>query len=530
MTREMLYDAITEIKDDLVVEAMETEPAKSRVRWLKFGSIAAAVTLAAGLGAGVFSGKLPWLPIGGSAGGSGHEDNGSTFMSYAGPVFPLTTVEGGGGLTAERAITYDFEGWMDGNPDRPYYGLPVTDSYTLTNPTGEDKTVTLLYPFASSLYGLSSNLPALTAGGMELDTEVLAGGYCGGAGNGFFYDSSGYGNNWTYPRSWVDYQTILSDGSYQASALGEWPDLSHIPVTVYEITNPWLAGGITGANPSIHAKFALDNSKTTVLSYGFNGGFSSDDEGVMTRRLSFSVPIPPVEPDSPPLYYERELNQIRRIIVFGQPLYSFELLGVHDGAPDSTGYLEWGVEIGASLRQYETDLEAALRAVAEDQFQMENWRETGSSAQTPEFELYFGIMKDCLLSHGLLSGDPAERFALGWLDEMDCVSMDRVFYLKAQLTVPAGGSAAVEASFLKDASFDYYCANTENRDVYGYDLVTRLGSSLDFTQQTAAAVNTDGVEIIRQNFGFDWENGVDTVTLDPVVEHYYLEARPAGKK
>ena len=144
MTREMLYDAITEIKDDLVVEAMETEPAKSRVRWLKFGSIAAAVTLAAGLGAGVFSGKLPWLPIGGSAGGSGHEDNGSTFMSYAGPVFPLTTVEGGGGLTAERAITYDFEGWMDGNPDRPYYGLPVTDSYTLTNPTGEDKTVTLL--------------------------------------------------------------------------------------------------------------------------------------------------------------------------------------------------------------------------------------------------------------------------------------------------------------------------------------------------------------------------------------------------
>ena len=60
--------------------------------------------------------------------------------------------------------------------------------------------------------------------------------------------------------------------------------------------------------------------------------------------------------------------------------------------------------------------------------------------------------------------------------------------------------------------------------------MTKLGASLDFTAQTARTVNTDGVEIVRQNFGFDWENGVDTVTLDQNEEHYYLEVRKATKK
>ena len=33
----------------------------------------------------------------------------------------------------------------------------------------------------------------------------------------------------------------------------------------------------------------------------------------------------------------------------------------------------------------------------------------------------------------------------------------------------------------------------------------------------------DGIEIVRQNFGFDLEKGVTEVTLDLETEHYYLE-------
>ena len=523
MTREMLYDAITEIKDNLVMEAMETKPAKSRVRWLKFGSIAAAAALVIGLGAGVYSGKLP-LPIGGSsAGGSGHDEGSSTFMSYAGPVFPLTTVEGGDGLTAQRAITCDFEGWGNEYP----YDLPVTDSYILTNPAGEDKTVTLLYPFAGELFtiGLGKQRPTLTADGTELQTALLTGQY-----SQLAVGRPGGLPSLSNPDNWEGYRDRLSDGRYQAGALEDWPDLSHIPVTVYEITNPWVEPGIGNKgdgnyNPTIHAEMELDYGKTTVLSCGFNSGQYDRDSGRM--RQGFNAPQPPAEGSSiDPAIYERDRAEIHYLIVIGDPLDSFRLAGVSTGGPESTDYLEWGVEIGADLRQYETDLDSALRTVAEQMPSAKNY----GTVDGPGFELYFGMLKDCLLDTGILLDDPAERYDFTSLEDLYPDSIQRVFYLETEITVPAGGSVTVEARMVKEASFDYACTGSKNKGVYGYDLVTRLGTSLEFTSQTAKAVNTDGVEIVRQNFGFDWANGVDTVTLDPAEEHYYLEVRSIGKK
>ena len=103
--------------------------------------------------------------------------------------------------------------------------------------------------------------------------------------------------------------------------------------------------------------------------------------------------------------------------------------------------------------------------------------------------------------------------------------MDRVCYLQAQLTIPAGGSVTLSAVMTKPASFDYYCAHTENQGVYGYDMVTRLGSTLTFTGQSATLEDRGQIEIVRQNFGFDLEQSVSTVTLDMDVEHYYLEVK-----
>lgn len=525
MTREMLYDAITEVKDELIIEAMETKPAKSRVRWLKFGSIAAAFAVVAGLGAGVVSGKIPWLRIGGNEAGGG-ADGSMVFDSYAGPVFPLTTVEGGDGLTAERTITYDFQGWMAGDPDRPYYGLPVTDSYTLTNPTGEDKTVTLLYPFAGTLFD-SRRQPTLTADGRPLDTELLTGQYSqlavGRPGGLPSLDS---------PDSWEEYRELLSGGRYQAGALEEWPDLSHIPATVYEITNSWVEAGVGNKgdgsyNPNIHAEMELDYGKTTVLSYGFNSGTNDRDSGRMRR--GFDASQPPAEGSSrDPGFYEKERAQPHYLIVIGEPLDSFHLVGVSTGGPESTDYLEWDVDIGADLRQYETDLDSALHAVTERSYGATDWNHRGSMADDPDFELYFGMMKDCLLDTGILLDDPEARYDFTSLEDLYPEVIQRVFYLEAEVTIPAGASVTVEARMLKEASYNHACHSKRDRNLYGYDLVTKLGANLDIAAQTAKTVNTDGVEIVRQNFGFDWENGVDTVALDPEQEHYYLEVRRAG--
>lgn len=517
MTRETLYDAITEVKDELIIEARETKPAKSRVRWLKFGSIAAAAALVVGLGAGVFSGKIPLLPIGGKDGGGGHNE-GSTFMSYAGPVFPLTTVEGGEGLTAEREITYDFQGWMAGDPDHPYYGLPVTDSYTLTNPTGEDRDVTLLYPFVGGFYMREGydRYPVLTVDGEEVDAGLLTGKY-----SHLNVGRSGGLPSMNNPESWTEYRTLLSDGRYQASALEDWPDLSDIPATVYEITNPWVAEDAEAEHPNIHAAFSFDSRKTRILSYNFNGGSFDPENG--TRRNSFDVPQPPAAGSSvDPDFYEKERAERHYIITIGEPVDSFQTLGVSDGNPASTNYLEWGVEIGADVRQYETDLDSALRTVFDIHY--------ADYSTIAGADMLFGAMKDALLDTGILLDDPGERYDLAFLEDLDFPVFNRVFYLKAQVTIPAGESVAVEASYLKEGSYDFACTGSENKSVYGYDLVTKLGANLDFTAQTAKTVNTEGVEIVRQNFGFDWENGVDTVTLDQNEEHYYLEVRKATKK
>ena len=102
-------------------------------------------------------------------------------------------------------------------------------------------------------------------------------------------------------------------------------------------------------------------------------------------------------------------------------------------------------------------------------------------------------------------------------------TVSRVFWLEAEVTIPAGSSVTLEAEFEKKPSYDFFCSAEENDGISGYDLVTRLGSSLSFTGQTAKLEDRGQVAVVRQNFGFDLVNGVTEIPLtDP---HYYLEVR-----
>ena len=97
----------------------------------------------------LLGGTLLLPRLGGSSAGGGGHAAGSIFQSYAGPVFPLATLEDAG-LTARRTITLDFAPWGDGHTT----DIDVTDSYVLTNPTNTDQSVTLVYPFSGSFYAL----------------------------------------------------------------------------------------------------------------------------------------------------------------------------------------------------------------------------------------------------------------------------------------------------------------------------------------------------------------------------------------
>lgn len=549
MTRETLYDALTNVKDALVEEAASPSlSAQKQVNWLKWGSIAAAVVLV--LGAGGWWTLSHWRLGASSAGCGGHEDGSTVFMSYAGPVFPLTALEGGEGLTAERHLTYDFSPWIktwwsnedeansraglteeerqevldnynewypEGGRWQSSTDLLVTDAYSLQNPTAEDKTVKLLYPFVSSLQELEEDVPTLTADGEKLDTVLHAGGYSGGFEAPGGSDDTGLLLNLAQLNSWEQYKALLSDGRYLDAALGDFPDLSSIPVIVYKFTDAY--GPERGNDaPTIQAGFDLNYDRTTVLTYGFNGGSRDWESGRMIRE--FFIPQPGW----------RDYGDPNFLFILGDDIQNLTTGGYVTGGSDpNTKKLDdgsWGVDV----ERYETDLESALRETAELMYGIDRWFEDGDGTiRRPDFDLYFGLMKEFLYSYGPLSADGPARYGTGMLEELDFLNVDRVFYLERSVTIPAGESTEVTAHIRKDASFDFYCAHTENQDIYGYDMVTKLGSTLDFTSQSAKTLHTDGLEIVRQNYGFDWAGGVNEVELDQSVEHYYLEVRRAAE-
>lgn len=555
MKAERLFRILGLVDESLIEEAVSaSSPAavqRRRHPWRRL--LAAAACLAVICGGAYLAGTLR---MGGraGAGGSGHSEA-STFMSYAGPVFPLTTAEETSSITAERNITLDFAPWIpawlsneemladrtwlteaerqealaqydelypEGGRWRSSDDILVTDAYTLANPSQEDQTVTLLYPFATSLNDLGRLTPTLTLDGSELETALHVGAYSGGFEG--VWDGTIVGDpegsvNLDYADSWEDYKNLLSDGTYLANALGVGPDVSGIPVTVYKFTDPYgpLKDEEAGVpNPSLQVGFDLNYSRTAVLTWGFDSGNFDRENGTMIQ--GFSIPQP------------GELG-------YGEDVYCLLVLGEDIQNMTTGGYVTGGADpdteplegCGVTVERYESDLDTMLREILAPVWQelRQNTYEQDGAELDVDFETWYRAVLEYLLAYGILSPSGAERYGAGWLEDIvsDVDTIDRVCWLEAEITIPAGDSVTLSASMTKEASYDFYCAHTENQGVKGYDLVTALGSTLDFTGQTASLVNTENIEIVRQNFGFDLEAGITEVALDPAEPHYYLEIR-----
>ena len=98
-------------------------------------------------------------------------------------------------------------------------------------------------------------------------------------------------------------------------------------------------------------------------------------------------------------------------------------------------------------------------------------------------ETYCLLAERALEQYGLLSDKPVDRYDSGRLDELmdEVLSVDRVLYLKTEVTVPAGGTVEVTAQYWKAPSFDFACSGSGRRNLQGYDLMTTLDSTLTFT-------------------------------------------------
>ena len=499
----------------------EAETVRRSRPWRRIGAAVACLAAVLGLGllwrSGAFPdpGAMSGGAGGGSntgAGGAGH-DGGSTFMSYAGPVLPLTTLEDPSGLTAERRTVWDFAmgSYADGEPRQ--WGAEVTDGYVLTNPTEEEISVTALYPFAGNFADLGKILPAVTVEGEAIAPTLYDGPYAG-----TFVDTQGHvdpedGEAWNLHdlSSFDDYRRLMTDGTYQDAALSEYPTLD-IPVTVYEFGS---FSGPLGSYPAATqaVSFTIDETATEILCCGFNG-YERDGD---FRRYSYFIPNG-----------QRREWETKRLIVLGEDIGDYTLQGYRDGGCDPGDEIEG---VGCTVTRREMALDAVLDQLCRDY--QESYRQGRAADQEDVFDtlspaMYRGAVARFIAQYTALSGAPKQRYSDGRLEDIlsETLYHSRVMYLAFPVTVPAGGSVTVECALWKEPSYDFYCGGGDDVDIQGYELAARLGSTLAFTGQTAALAHTEGIEIVRQSFGFDLEAGTTEVSLDPEEEHWYLEIRP----
>ena len=478
-------------------------PRLRRCRWVRWAAAAAAcLCLAAGL-------WLRFLPRMGSSSGAGGAagGEGTVFQSYAGPVLPLTLSEATQAVTAERTLTWDFapweKVWVSNEEEADRSGLTgtdrqalledlsgtwpeggryqrstdvqVTDAYTLTNVTDEDQILTLRYPFTASLRTLAEETPVLTAGEEALDTTLVA------------------GQSETYLSSWADCEALLAQGT-----VGE-TDLSGVAVTVYRFTDPYGPEESEAApNPSLQVRFSLDYDATAILSFGFQGGSYDREAGEMCQTFSISQPG------------EKSYRRERMLIVLGEDVEGLSVTGTVSGGADSAPLEGCGV----TVERCESDLSAVLEAPL--------WEALSGSYDR---DLFFRCLAQTLRE---ALEPPGWTWQQGAVDLMDLGSQvltaDRVCWLEAPVTVPAGGSLTLTASLTKAASHDYAGGGGET-GLRGYDLVTTLGSNLRFTRQEALIEDRGLVEIVEQNLGFDLAAGIRQVELSLDEPHYYLTVR-----
>ena len=492
MRREDFRRMLDLVEERYIREAEDWRPSR-RSRWQSWAALAACLCFVLGVGWFVLSGggagsaggassdsaapaaeepaEAPETPVEGAPAeepadaGIPEEDGAAVFDSYAGPVLPLTLSQEHPEITAHREVTLNCQGEQ---------GMAVTDSYTLTNTSERDQTVTLLYPFAARLEALE--LPRLTIDGAETDCTLFLGGAA-------------------EPRSlldtWQGYRELLADGSYAGEAVnGDWSLTD--PVTVYWFRN-WDASAAEGEAPTLQLAGTVVPGQTTLVTYGLEGGSWDNETGSFS--VDFFVPEPGSKPD----------QGLKCLIAWGDPP---QILGTQ-------GYRNGGcrpgeeTEITCQVVREETSWDQLLPRLLEDSLSQ-------YELQARQELLYPAVCQQ--LTSGRLE-------SIGYLEDVifDSLARGRVCYLAAETTIPAGESVTVTAQFLQSPSFNYTGRGDDRLE--GYDLLTRAGSNLTFTGLTAQLFGCDGVELTGQNYGFDPEQGITTVDLDLETEHYYLELR-----
>ena len=529
MREKRLFQRMELAADEFVLEAERGLPAGAGKKvkksgWCVLASAAATICLVIGALAlvrgGLRLGGGDHTSDDGAVNGAGHGEESSEFMSYAGPVLPLTLSEESE-ISATRDIAFVF-------PGESGEQLKVRDTYVVFNESREDITVTGYYPYAGNFWELRQVRPEVTVNGQAVETTIRtgevgartldegdeAGAQATGEVDAQVSGGDGGALDWKLEK-WQDYQALLAGGHYLDAALTEAAGLDQ-PVAVYEFSDFQAPlGEYPAASQAV--SFWKGQGERQVFTYGFNGYEWREEEGMC--RYSYFVPG------------SYGADERKLLIVMGEDLENYTLTGYEDGGCEEGEELE---TVSCTVTRRESTLGEVISEVLPG-YVLPNWEAFGEKPDGASADAVAGLAEEVVKRDMSRYGDflklRPEDISMGELETLfsRAFSWKRVFYEEFSMTIPAGGSAVVQAVMCKWPSFDYSCGQSEDVGVRGYDMLTAAGSRLAITETRASLEQEDGIELVRQNFGFDLEAGVSSVILDPAKEHYYLEVRRKGE-
>lgn len=458
-------------------------------------------------------------------------DEAESFMKYEGPILPLIlgSSDYKDDLNASRKLTFDFftTNIGDQSPQRSL----LKDQYIIEN-KGPAKKIKFFYPFVSSADDLVYLNPIIDQDGNVLQAKLHYGNYTGDfVSTANEIDPAETLNLRDY-MSWKDYQKSLNNGSYLKDALGQAPDTKDIPVTVYSLTNSHYEESSKAENPTLVAGIEIDRNKSKVLSLGFDGFGKFDDD----KEEFYQYSIPKKNENS----FHGDKHYL---IILGQDTPSVKIeaqrTGGWDGYEDKSSKLRNNLKnAGADLKRQEMSLDKALdltlpllyEGYKENQASREKdsayWKVDNGNipSYTLSYDEYKAIYIKELFATGALSQKPMMRYENGNLDLMDVTNTQRIIFAEFEIDLGANQTSQITIKSYKQGSYDFYGERSEQKK-YGYDLLTRIGSSIDLDKFETEIIDYDKIDIWEGNFGFDIEKNIKSLSLSKDQDHYYMEVR-----
>lgn len=434
---------------------------------------------AALLGAILYGPTLLWflhsLPIG-------------DYDFYAPPAFPLTAVSGGEDLTAERNVILDFSelSFELQYPNR----TRVTDSYRLTNPTGDAVAAELALPLFWDPYDHTFAIPAVTLEGTALETSL--------------YLSLDAGLTIDRADNFADIQAAMARTDFLAEARSPAPPLD-TPVTVYHIHDFVWPESETSDDLRVGVIYSRGEN-STIWKYGTMDMTENEELGIDYMLLHVPTGDTPWVMDK--AYLIVEGPDVANIAIQGYRNYEVAADAMVPG-------------VSAQVDRFDSTMGEMIALLAEDYAEYLPHDASRMRARLPADLLYDGAAKR-------IAGETYHSQAVNVLHSLselfaEVESQQRLGYQVFSVTVPAGETVIVETQYILPGSEDIPGFAGVASDRVGFELAPTLDSNLHFTGLSATLAGEDAILAFRsQNFGFDPETGVTEVTLDPQTERYYL--------